>query len=171
MSKDKDNVTPMFPDIPRSSSIKATGLPYTTPSAAIEEVLKLNNFDTAVINKDWVELRIIAKFSDVGAIFHTVQARGVEMKITTPEGTPVDNPAHRVLVCMAGDNGLPEDYFYEKANIAQMDTLNAELADATDDELIILAAGDDNERLTLVEAKGWQKSNRILGILFNGLGS
>lgn len=158
-----DKVVPINPSIPNLQQFSRVDHPYSGPADAVHHILEVHNFDQMVVNKNWVELTIVARFSDTGAMFHTVQARGVVMIEDVPAG---DRPGFQVLIFMAQDNNVPNNFYVNKATIDQMHVLNQELADASPEELYTLASGEEEEIEKLVKEKGWQKSHGILNDLF-----
>jgi len=123
---DKDNVTPITPDIPDIEGYKRIEGQYTGAADAVHRVLKDHGFDDQAKNRGWIELTIVARFSDEGAMFHTVQAKGIAMGLAAPGLT--------LLRMMALANDLPRDYFVLIATVNELNILDKELHSITPEQ-------------------------------------
>lgn len=175
-----DNVTPMFPGQEGMTRLK--GRPYTTPSAAIADVLAMEDFNKTVVDAGWIELRIVAQFGKEGCMFHTVQASRVIMNgpvdplnaaiaqaLPSADVVPfrgVDAPAIYALREMAEANNLPRNHFLNSATVGDMEVLDRELRGATEDEIDVLIDGSEDGIADIVKNKDWAASNAILERLF-----
>ena len=74
MSDDK-KVVPLFPpgSVPPHLQGMQLGKPYTTPSQAIKDLLDSQDFNQACKTGGWVEIKIVARFDNAGAMFHTLE--------------------------------------------------------------------------------------------------
>lgn len=157
---DKDNVTPITPGIQGYKRVEGS---YEGASNAVYRVLKENGFDENVKGKGWIELIILARFTDEGAMFHTVQASRV---IAEPAPTKLEAPAFTILRMMALANSLSPDAYIQVATIGEMDTLDKELRSITPEQAEALVDGDEDEQLGVVEILKCQASYDALKAIF-----
>lgn len=172
MSNDK--VTPMFPGL---EHFRRTAEAYEGPTQAIKVVLDEGDFNKAVTGRGWVELRIVARFEEAGCMFHTVQCSNVIMpnavsKVLREQANngvnvpapnlALDEPAFRVLRKMAEVHHRALGFYVNLATIGQIEILNEELIDATDEDIGALIDG----HTSTIESKNWQRSHLALDALF-----
>lgn len=167
----KDNVVPLAPAI-RRALVEDQAAQYPGASIAVAMMLQQEGFDHAAImaNGHWIELRIIAKFSETGAMFHTMQSRlvllpgeqppeqgsdpGSEPKPSSeaqPEQSKAPiapkaegSPAMRALRLLADMQIEPRNHFIEKVSSDDLATMDEELATATTEEIYNLVYDEDN---------------------------
>lgn len=116
-----EKVVPINPEIPNIAEFSRVGnYEYAGPSDAVLKMLQHHKFDELAVDKGWIELRIIARFSPVGAMFHTMQAAAVQM------GSPAnpDSPAFEFLRTAANMRGQDGEALIGIATIEEMTTLN-----------------------------------------------
>lgn len=155
---DKDNVTPITPDIPDIEGYKRIEGQYTGAADAVHRVLKDHGFDDQAKNRGWIELTIVARFSDEGAMFHTVQAKGIAMGLAAPGLT--------LLRMMALANDLPRDYFVLIATVNELNILDKELHSITPEQAEALVDGDEDEQAGVVSVLNCQASDAALKAIF-----
>lgn len=121
-----DKVVPIRPPV---AALELQGEPYKGPAEAIRDLLVKHDFESNVVDKGWIEVRIVARFTENGCIVHTLQARQVDM-------TPADAPAVILLKGIAKTNEWPDDALLSRASSEDLDTLNRLMGGFTQDELI-----------------------------------
>lgn len=169
------NVTPIRP--PPSLDIKQDGRPYTTPSAAVEDALRFNGFNEAVVGAGKIELRIIAEFEEHGALFHHIQASHVQPAGNMPPSAkpaPSAAPsatsasgASVVLKAMArGTPGMRPVDFIIAATLEEMNILDEEFAGITEDEAISWLHGPSDLQEVVESKYPAPRSRAIIERLF-----
>jgi hypothetical protein len=93
---DEKKVVPIRP-IPGLAGMHKIEEVYTTPAAAIHAVLDSKDFNEKAIGKGWVQLNIVAKFSETGAMFHTINMSQVMME------DPLQTPLADALIATKQD--------------------------------------------------------------------
>lgn len=118
--------------------------PYAGASQAIKDLLDHHQFDAAVIDKGWTEVRIVGNFTGAGAVIHTMQARQVTM-------SEREAPGIEILKMIATVNRLPNEAILSIATVEEIEGLNAALAGRTQDEILALAMQDEAGEQFLTE--------------------
>lgn len=174
----KDNVTPIRPTEPVGpAQQRVTDEPYSTPSRAIALMLRKGGFDKEAIGKGPLEIRIIAEFSETGAMFHQIGAmqlpprpspiseavnEGLRKPTPAPASLKIDAPAMTVLKLMADDNNMTRGHYINLATAGELTALDRELQDASMEDLETLAAGE----LEAAQAVAYRlKATQTIGIL------
>lgn len=191
----KNNVVPLAPAIRRAMAEDQVR-EYPGASIATAMMLQQEGFDHAALmaNGNWIELRIIAKFSETGAMFHTMQSRLVRFddeaqgeQNAEQGGDPATDakpsseahpeqsqgpaapqsdgsPAMRALRLMAEMHLESRNYYIEKISSADLETMSQELATATPDEVYHLVYEESPRDMASV----FPKSDAILEKLSGG---
>ena len=113
-------------------------------SQAIKDLLDHHQFDAAVRDKGWTEVRIVGNFTAIGAVIHTMQARQVQM-------SEREAPGIEILKMIATVNRLPSEAILSIATIEEIEGLNAALAGRSQDELLALAMQEEAGEQFLTE--------------------
>ena len=73
--KDFPKVRNLFPpgSVPKHLAGMKIGQKYAGPSQAIKDLLDSQDFNTACKTGGWVEVKLVARFTDDGAMFHTLE--------------------------------------------------------------------------------------------------
>lgn len=127
-----------------AQAMGVTSAPYAGASQAIKDLLDHHQFDAAVRDKGWTEIRIVGNFTAIGAVIHTMQARQVQM-------SEREAPGIEILKMIATVNRLPNEAILSIATIEEIEGLNAALAGRTQDELLALAMQEEAGEQFLTE--------------------
>lgn len=117
---------------PLAAAILGNPVAYPGAEDAIRNVLRQNNFAANAVDKGWIELRIVAKFARDGALFHTVQARQVQL---TEREQPSAEILHMIEFC---DQAPPEAYL-SVATDEEKALLDTRLSGLSTDQMLTIA--------------------------------
>lgn len=106
--------------------------PYAGASQAIKDLLDHHQFDAAVIDKGWTEVRIVGNFTGLGAVIHTMQARQVQL-------SEREAPGIEFLKMLATVNRLENEALFKIATVEEVEKLNAAFAGLSQDRLLSIA--------------------------------
>lgn len=132
---------------------------YPGASGAIKALLEQNGFDQQMIDKDWVEIRIIARFTDRSALFHTVQARQVTL-------TERQDPSETILKMVAAANGWQDNVLVAEATAEEADKLRSLLETVNEDLMLKIVLQDEGWE-DEIDARNLHELPDILEAVFN----
>lgn len=161
MSNDDKVVSITKNQAPPMSLPPAPG-PYPGASGALKAVLDSNGFDEAMLDKGWVEIRVVARFTDKSALFHTVQARPVVLNER-------EDPAVTILKMVATANGWLMEALVGEVSASEADELRTLLKDVDEDHMLVIAMQDEGWESMVLE-RGLERVTDILEEVFHRYG-